>query len=265
MNTFEIIKKAFFLPFKAYKGFLLVTLLFFISEIANEIVNKTIIEDLTILNVTISYLLGIIVLGISIAVVYHYIYDSFDIREVSFTTTAKAGIKDTLIESYYYSLAIVGTIALSYLLGIYNDIYSIIDSVDYVDEKFCSFTLPKLLKYLSPDTYHQLATSVIVTLVIFVILFAIFFSYCSFAKIRMKETGNLKESMNFVKLTQIIKRKGIRKYLNFVILNFIVFMVVLMLMRTLEAYFITGSIISALAESFALFFILDSYCLFYYS
>lgn len=44
MHTFEIIKKAFYLPFKAYKGFILVTFLFFISEIITEMINQIEIE-----------------------------------------------------------------------------------------------------------------------------------------------------------------------------------------------------------------------------
>lgn len=265
MHTFEIIKKAFYLPFRAYKGFILVTFLFFISEIINEIVNQVEIGNLTPVTVLVAFVIDIVILGICIAVVYHYIYSSFDIREVSLTTTAKAGFKDEMIEFYYYMLAIGGTIILSLSLGIYHNITSIIDSVTYIDSKLTTMTLPKLINLLSPDSYHHLASSVIVTLIIFIILFAICFSYCSFAKIRLKETGEIKESINFVKLSKIIKSKGIKKYLNFVVLNFLVFSAVLLLMRTLEYYFVIGSIISALAEAFALFFILDSYSLFYYS
>ena len=104
MHTFEIIKKAFYLPFKAYKGFILVTFLFFISEIITEMINRIEIVDLTMPILLIDPISGIIILGISIAVVYHYIDDSFDIRDVSITATAKAGFKDTFIESYYYIL-----------------------------------------------------------------------------------------------------------------------------------------------------------------
>lgn len=265
MNTFEIIKKAFLLPFRAYKGFALTTFLFFISEIVKEMVLQINFGDLAPLLVVLVFISGTLSLGISIAVVYHYIYDSFDIREVSFTTTAKAGFKDTFIEFYYYFLAIISTMAISYILGIYKNIYSIIPNVIYAEEKFQSLTLPNVLKLLSPDTYHQLASSVILTLSIFIVMFALFFSYCSFAKIRLKETGGMKESVNIINLTKIIKDKGIKKYLTFVVLNFIVFMTVLIIMRTLESYFFVGSVISALTESFALFFILDSYCLFYYS
>ncbi|WP_298521501.1 hypothetical protein [uncultured Methanobrevibacter sp.] len=265
MHTWKIIKKAFYLPFRAYKGFILVTFLFFISEIVNSIVNQIEIGNLTPLTVLITFVIDIAILGICIAIVYHYIYSSFDIREVSLTTTAKAGFKDEMIEIYYYMLAIGGTIILSLALGIYHNISSIMDSVTYIDSKLDTVTLPKLLSLLSPDSYHHLASSVIATLIIFIILFAICFSYCSFAKIRLKETGDVKESVNFVKLSKIIKSKGIKKYLNFVILNFLVFSAVLIIMRTLEYYFVIGSIISALAEAFALFFILDSYSLFYYS
>ena len=263
MNTLEIIKKAISLPFKAYKGFILVTFLFFITEITSETINLIEIGDLTPYTIVINLLGDITILGICIAVVYHYIDDSFNIREVSLTTTTKAGFKDELIEWYYYSLAIIGTAIISFALGIYHNIYSILDQVIYIEGKLDSLTLPKLIKYLSPDSCHQLAFSVIATLAIFVILFAIFFSYCSFAKIRLKETGDMKESMNFIKLTKIIKNKGIKQYFIFVILTLIVFGTTLTLMRTLESFFIIGSIVSALTEAFALFFILDSYTLFY--
>lgn len=263
MDTAEIIKKAFNLPFRAYKGFILVTFLFFMSEICNEFVNQTEFSNLTFFMLLIPPIISIIILGISIAVVYHYIDDSFDIREVSFTTTTKVGLKDILVETYYYFLIILSTGILSYVLGIYHNIYSIMDGLIYLNEKINSLTLPKILKYLSPENYHHLAFSVIVSLAIFTILFAIFFSYCSIAKIRLKETGSIKESINFFKLTKIIKSKGLKKFLNFIILTLIVFSTVLIIMRTLEYYFIIGSIFSALAESFALFFILDSFSLFY--
>lgn len=265
MNTSEIIKKSFFLPFKAYKGFILVMLLFFVNEIMGEIINLIEIGDFTPSLIAVDLLVNVTILGICIAVVYHYIYDSFDLREVSITETTKAGFKDELIEWYYYSLAIIGTVIISFALGIYHNIYSILDTVLYVDAKLDSMTLPKLIKFLSPDSYHQLASSIIVTLTIFIILFAIFFSYCSFAKIRLKETGDIKESINFLKLTKIIKNKGIKNYLKFVVLTLVVFGLTLTIMRTLEPYFIIGSVVSAFAEAFALFFIIDSYSLFYYA
>ncbi len=265
MNTREIIKKAVYLPFRAYKGFILVTFLFLISEIISEQIYRIEIGFLNPIMVIMDMIISIIILGFCIAIVYNYIDESFDIKEVSITATAKVGFKDELIEAYYYSLAIIGTVGLSFALGIYHSISSIIDSVLYVDYKLNTLTLPKLFQLLSPEKYHQLAFSVLTTIAIFVILFAIFFSYCSFAKIRLKETGDMKESMNFVKLTKIIKIKGLKRYLIFVVLTLIVFAAVLVIMRTLESYYLIGSVISALAESFGLFFILDSYSLFYYS
>lgn len=107
MHTYEIIKRAFYLPFKAYKGFILVTVLFFMSEIVNAITNNMQIEDLTIFVMLAPLAFGIIVLGFCIAIVYHYIDDSFDIREVSLITTTKAGFKDTAIEIYYYAISII--------------------------------------------------------------------------------------------------------------------------------------------------------------
>ena len=265
MNTYEIVKKAFTLPFRAYKGTLLVTALFFISEILKESINSLYIGDITLVMLAGYYIISIVILGGCIAISYHYVYDSFDIRNVTLKATANAGLKDTLIEIYYYSLVLIGTGAISYALGIYKDIYSLLDGLDYMSQKVQMLTLPKLLKYMSPDAFHQLTLSVVVALAIFVILFAICFSYCSFAKILLTETGDMKESVNFIKITRLIKAKGVRKYLNFVILTFILLASVLLMMRTLESYFIIGSLVSALMEAFSLFFILDSFCLFYYS
>lgn len=265
MNTIEIIKKAVSLPFRAYKGFILVTFLFFVSEVINETNNLGTINELTPIKLVIGGIISIIVLGISIAIVYHYIFDSFDIREVSIKYTTKIGFKDSLIELYYYLLTFLFTDIICYALGIYRNIDSILNNFEYIDGKLHTLTLPKLINLLSPDTYQHLAFSVMVTLAVFMILFAIFFSYCSLAKVRLKETGELKESMNFIKLTKIIRKNGIKKYLNFVILTLIVFSVVLLLMRTLESYFVVGSLISALAEAFGLFFILDSFSLFYFT
>lgn len=266
MDTSEIIKKAVSLPFRAYKGFILVIFLFFLSEIVTEIFNQIEIGELTMMfYFAIPSIFAMIILGFCITIVYHYIDDSFDIREVSLKTTTKAGFKDTLIEFYYYSLTIILTTVITYSLGIYRNIDSLLDGISYVDYKVNTLTFPELLKLFTPDTYHQLASSVIATLAIFVILFAIFFSYCSLAKIRLKETGDIRESMDFINLTKIIKRKGIRKYLSFVILTFIILASVLFLMKALESHPLIGSIISAFTEAFALFFILDSFSLYYYS
>ena len=265
MNTFEIVKKAFILPFRAYKGFILVTALFFMTEMIKEIINSEYIGDLSLFIFIAYEIISIIILGVCIAISYHYVYDSFDIREVSLKTTAKAGFKDTMIESYYYLLVIIGTILISYGTGLYHNIFTLFSNLNYVEYKVETLTLPELIKYLSPDAYHHLAFSVVATLAIFVILFAICFSYCSFAKIRLTETGDIKESVNFIKITKIIKMKGVRKYLYFVILTFVLFATVFILMKTLESYFIIGSIISSMMEAFSLFFILDSFSLFYYS
>lgn len=265
MNTSMIIKKAITLPFRAYKGFILTVFLFFISEMNAGVMNQIEIGDLTIIAVIAVTIINLMILGACIAVVYHYIDDSFNIKEASLTNTTKAGFKDTFLEFYYFSLAVVSTAIISLALGIYHNIYYIIDYVLYINNKASQLTLPKLLKYLSPNAYHQLTLSVVATLLIFIILFAVFLSYCSLAKIRLKDTGDLKESMNFIKLTKIIKDKGIRKYLNFVFLTLFVLGATFIIMRTLEPYLFIGSLLSAFTEAFSLFFILDSFTLFYHS
>ena len=265
MHTFEIIKKAFNLPFKAYKGFILVTILFFISEITNEIIYQIEFGDLSVLILTLVPIGDIVLFGASIAIVYHYIDESFDIRKLSLKTTTKVGFNELILELYYYNITLIGTTILSYLLGIFHNINSIIDNILLLNDEINSMTLPRILEYMNPEAYQQLASSVIPLIAIFLILFTIFFSYCSLGKIILKETNSMKESVNLVKLTKIIKRKGFRKYLNFVILTLIVLSFVLLLMKTFEYYFIIGSVFSALAEAFALFFVLDSFSLFYYS
>lgn len=265
MNTIEIIKNAVILPFRAYKGFILVTFLFLLSEIVNETFNMVSAEDLTFVYMFIPPIFSIIILGLCIAIVYHYIDDSFDIREVSIKTTTKAGFKDLFIESYYYTLTVILTAAISYAFGIYHNIYSLIDGLDYIGTKVENLTLPGLIALLTPDRYNELAFSVVATLAIFVIFFSIFLSYCSLGKIRLKETGKMGEALSLTKLTRIINQKGIRKYLNLVILTSIISGAVLLIMKTLQSYVFTGSLISALTEAFALFFILDSFSLYYYS
>ena len=265
MDTTEIIKKAISLPFKAYKGFILVIFLFFISEIIREVIYRINIEYLTPLLVLSELTITVFILGICIALVYHYIDDSFDIKEVSLKTVTKAGFKDRFIEIYYYLLLIIGTIIISSSLGIYKNIFSVMDSIQYVDAELESMTLPKLLNLLSPESYTQLTLSIAAILIIFITLFSIVFAYCSFAKIRLKETGNMEDALNFVKLSRIIKNKGLKKFVIFVILTLIVFGTVLVLIRTLEPYPFIGNITSAFTEAYALFFVLHSYSLFYYS
>ena len=265
MNTFGIVKKAVTLPFRAYKGFILVTFLFFLSEIVTDAFNMVSVEDLTFVYMFIPPVFNVVILGLSIGIVYHYIDDSFDIREVSLKTTTKAGFKDLFIESYYYSLTVIFTAVISYAFGIYHNIYSLIDGLDYLGTKVENLTLPGLIALLTPDRYNELAFSVVATLAIFAILFSIFLSYCSLGKIRLKETGKMGEALSIIKLTRIINQNGIRKYLNLVILTSIISGAVLLLMKTLQSYVFTGSLISALTEAFALFFILDSFSLYYYS
>lgn len=264
MNTIEIIKKSFMLPFKAYKGFILVTLLFFACEMVTDLLYRTATSKLTIVEFTITLIIYIIALGVSVAIVYHYIDDSFNIREISIKTTAKAGINDIILECYYYILAIGTTVILTRYLGLYDNMFTVLDNIVYVEQEFVTAPLPEFLNFISPLTLTQFTFSFLASLAIFVILFALFFSYCSFGKIRLTETGNLIEGMNIIKITKIIIKKGIIRYLGFIILTFTIFMTVFLIMKTLDAYLLIGSIISAMTESFALFFILDSFSLFYY-
>ena len=265
MDTSTIIKKSVTFPFRAYKGFILTIFLFFISEMISEILASISISNVTPLLRIVTIISQILLLGTCISVVYHYIDESFDIKEMSLTYTAKIGFKDMLVESYYYSLVVICTSGLTFVLGIYRNIHSIIDQVLYLNNKLSHLTFPKLLKYLSPESYAQLSFSITIALLIFMIFFAVFLSYCSIAKIRLRETGDLKESMNFIKLSKIIKSKGIRRYLNFVILAMLMLAATFIIMRTLQPYIFIDGLLSSFTEAFSLFFILDSFTLFYKS
>ena len=265
MNTFEIVKKAFYFPIHNYRGFIKVTFLFLLSEIISHIVFYSEIGDLESYYFLGAGLFFLLVLGASTIIVFSIIDSSEDMERISLRKSTKVGIKDSLIEVYYFILVIVVSTIVSMLLGFFNNFNSFFDELTFVGVEINNMTIPKLISYLSPDTLSSLSNSVLGIIIVFIVCYAIFFSLGSIAKIRLKETNDFQESLDFIKLFKIVMEKGIKKYLNFIIINFLVFGFVVVILHTLEAFPIIGSIVSALLESFSIFFILYSYTLFYYS
>lgn len=267
MNTSEIIKKAVYFPINNYRAFIKVTLMFLISEMICEVIFSLPINDYTIFRIWIVNILSLFVLGAATLYVFGIIDNSDEGNDLDLDIkkSTKVGINDLLVESYYFTLTVVVSAAVSLSLGFFHDISTFMDNVSYIEYEMIDINLPKLFELVSPESMASLSHSVIGMIVVFIISYAIFFSLCSIAKIRLKETNDFKEALNFIRLFSIIQEKGFRKYLNFVILNFLVFGFVVLCMRSLEAVPIIGSLISSILESFSIFFILDSYSLFYKS
>ncbi|MBQ6218141.1 MAG: hypothetical protein IJJ47_00260 [Methanosphaera sp.] len=122
MKNTEIIKNSILFPIRKYKEFTIITLLFLLSEIIQELVLHNSYNDITIIPVSfILILLPLFVLGINLQIIFHIIDDNRGLPKLSFKKSLKIAMQDYLLELYYLIFTIVITFILTIAIEIFNN------------------------------------------------------------------------------------------------------------------------------------------------
>lgn len=263
MKTREIIKQSILFPIKYYKQFIIVTILFIISELTREHVLHNIPDDNVILMFLIHILLPLVVLGISLQIIFHAIAKKKGFPRMTLKKSLDEAVKDTILESYYFALTIIITTLLSIPLGIFrniNDISSFITNnftgSENVNPIEVIGSTPDVLILNNLDPF-------VISLVIFIIMFIIMFSFCTIGKIDLEINHNFLRIFNLKYIMGKIKKIGITKYAKFLLLVIVICAIVANIVFFLNTSHIIGSILSAILESISLFFFLHSFAQLY--
>lgn len=264
MNNKEIIKESLLFPIRNYKYFIIVTILFLIAEFTQEYFWEMHDSDIsTTIMFIISIILPLLVLGISLQVIFHLLNKKRGSPEITFRDSIEEALKDTVLESYYFILALLLSIILSIPTGLFQRIEDIpkfmsdlLISIEGVSVFEIIGALPDLAVV---DTIESLK----ITIFIFIIMFVIFFSICTISKIDLEKYENYKQSFNIMRMLNIIKKIGIINYGEFLLLIMIICVVVANIVYLLNDAHVIGSVISAGLEAFSLFFFLHSFAKLY--
>ncbi|MBE6494328.1 MAG: DUF4013 domain-containing protein [Methanosphaera stadtmanae] len=262
MKNIEIIKQSLLFPIKYYKHFIIVTVLFLISELSREHFLHLIPEDHIIPLFIISILLPLIVLGISLQIIFHAIDDKKGFPKLTLKSSIDEAAKDTVLELYYYGLALIITVLLSIPIGLFRNMG---DFSSYLSN------IMTRLEHLNPIEIIGAAHNIfllnnidplIFSLIIFIIAFIIMFSLCTLCKIDLETNHNFKQIFNIKYVLSKVMKIGIKKYLEFLLLVIIICILVANIVQLIHSSYI-GSFLSALLESFSLFFFLHSFAQLY--
>lgn len=260
MRNRKIIKESLLFPFKKYKHFILVTALFLIMEFFSEFILHQHLNDDTITALYIvTIILPLLVLGINLQIIFHIIEDNRGLPKISIKKSFKDATNDLIIEIYYLALTVIITLILSIPTGIFHNLYDIYREfsllTDTLDERSVFEIVGLLPDYLVSNYINSLTISII----IFIITFTALFSLCTLSKIDLEVTHDLKQSFNLKRIIKLVKKIGIIKYLGFLLLIIILSVITTHIIYHMEYVPILGSIISALLESFELFFFTYSF------
>lgn len=264
MKNIEIIKESLLFPIRNYKYFIIVTILFLIAELSQEYFLHIRDSDISM---SIMFILSIIIplfaLGISLEVIFHLLNKKTGAPKITFNESIKEAVTDTLLETYYFILALILSIILAIPTGLFQkieDIPKFISDLMLSTEGTSVFEIMGALPDIAiVDTVESLK----ITLFIFVLMFILLFSICTISKIDLEKNKNYKQSFNIMHMLKIIKQIGIIKYVEFLFLIMIFSIVIANIVFNLNDVHVIGSLISAVLEAFSLFFFLHSFAKLY--
>ena len=259
MKNRVIIKQSLLFPVRYYKHFIIVTALFLISELVQEFVTHTHNDGNFIVALIIFIILPLIVLGINLQIIFYAIKDNKGFPKISLRKSIDEAVKDSLLESYYYALTIIITIILSVLLGLFHEITNV---PTYASQILITIEESSVIEIIGTTPDLLIVNSIdamILSLLIFMITLTIMFSLCTISKIDLEVNHDFKQIFNLKYILNIVKDIGVQRYLKFLLLVVILCVIIANLIFFLNASELLGSLLSALLESFTLFFFLYSF------
>ena len=263
MKNTEIIKNSILFPIRKYKEFTIITLLFLLSEIIQELVLHNSYNDITIIPVSfILILLPLFVLGINLQIIFHIIDDNRGLPKLSFKKSLKIAMQDYLLELYYLIFTIVITFILTIAIEIFNNPNAITALLNNIMIEIEASNVMEIIGSL-PGLMDLYSRTIMICLLIFVVTLTVMFSMCTLSKIDMEVNHNFKQALNIIHMLNLIKKIGILKYLGFLALVIIICVIVANIVYILNFSPIIGSFLSAFLEAYSLVFFLFSFAQLY--
>ena len=263
MKNREIIKNSILFPIRNYKEFIIITLLFLLTELIQEHFPHEINDAFTTIPAFFVFIiLPLLVLGINLQIIFHLIGENSGLPKLSFKKSLKEAFHDVLLESYYYILTILITVILAIPTGIFTHFVEISGQLNNISIEIEEMNVIQVIGSI-PDLILYDSQTLLLCLLIFIITLTIMFSMCTLGKIDIEKNHNFKQALNIRYIFSLIKKIGILKYLEFILLIIIICVMVANIVFILNFSEMIGSIISSFLESLSLFFFLSSFAQLY--
>ena len=258
MKNADIIKQSLLFPIRYYKHFIIVALLFLISELIEEHITHA-HADGNIILMFIAVILPLIALGINLQIIFYAIKDNKGFPKISLKKSLDESVKDTILESYYLAITLIITIIISAIIGLLQGIFDISRYSSHIMVAFEDSSVIEIIG-AAPNVFINNSTDIILTtLLIFIIMLTIMFSFCTISKIDLEVNHNFGQIFDFRYIWRLIRKIGITKYLKFLVLVMILCIVIANIISFLNFKQVLGSLLSALLEAFTLFFFLYAF------
>ncbi|MBR3214091.1 MAG: hypothetical protein IKF79_06225, partial [Methanosphaera sp.] len=178
MKNKEIIKESLLFPIKNYKYFIIVTILFLISEFTQEYFLHSKNSDITtnIIFIVACLIIPLIVLGISLQIIFHLLNKKKGAPKITFDESIKEALQDTILESYYFILALIISTILSIPTGLFQRIDEIPTFMSDMIATTEEISIFEIMGSLPDMAIVDTANSLKMTLIIFIIVVVILFS-----------------------------------------------------------------------------------------
>lgn len=247
-QSLNIVHDSFKFTLKNYRYFILVFLIFFLSECALEELSEIIPIDYFLVYILLNLIIMGFSIGISYGIVSNLIKNDRPIPKAS-VHHVTSGLKDRVLEIYYIFLSIIFTVTILSPLIIHN--FSLInDVIEIADEFQLHFSDYTIL--LASNLNSYLITFRFIMILVFSIVFMVFFAFLMIAKIHFEEENNLIESMNVFLIFRKIRKIGYMEFLKIILSMSIVLFTLSFTMSFFDDY-LSARIISSLFETLLIF------------
>lgn len=251
MNVLDMVKDAFKYPLKNQKGFLLILIVNFIYVFLSKYVNFS--ENTLSISITIiSFLIYIILLGITISIIKTTLTKSTEISKIDIKTIFLDGIKNLIVSIVYKLIPLIITAVIAIPIGFYSKLFTIINMTSNIQDP----TSTEIFLQAIPESLRlTFKIDTIFLIVLFFILVIIMSIFLLIAQVRLAETGSLMESFKINKIFHKISSIGWKNYIMFVIMMGIIIMILSLIVRMIASVslFIEPVLLSILGSFLILF------------
>ena len=251
MRIRQIIYESVSIQFKNVKAFVLVFLLTLTCEVISTLFHKIPVNHIYPLLMIFRIIITIILIGISLNIVEHCIFQHN--IHLHFMQHFMEGIKEYTITMYYLVIPTILSIFFMLPTGLYTKILHITEYIQRLDIDATALTIEQIAHQL-PHTIHiSLQHSIQLNMLIAIFLFVLFTSFSFISKILLLKYDNMKIAMDFRNITKIVHNIGYARFMKFIVIFTVILIFLVNILISLEIY-LSDVVLSALFESFLLFF-----------
>ncbi len=257
MDVGEIFGNALRFPFSDYRKLLIVGVIYLFVNLSKILTSFGFMNDsfLMILDV-ISVLIVLLVVGYGVSVLRSSISLDDEIPDFDWASNFVDGIKFAVIQVVYTCIPAIITFIIAIALG-YGPISKILTpgNIDKFSALSSTASSRDILNIVPQEVWSFLFTAIIITFVVGLILFIIFYFFNIIATCRFAKYNSLGEAFSFVKIFDDMKEIGIINLIIFLILMIIVYAIISLILLFITRIPFVGAIIAySIGYSFSLLF-----------